>query len=111
MSAGLILLAAMLSATHAPPKTPEAVTLSYGVGRDTCAHWLASPSQERDGVSWLLGYSTALNFINPNSHLVDAKTEGDGIVGDVRTVCRAQPSIPLQAAVGAVYGRMLRMGN
>ena len=105
------MLLAMLAAHPAPQKLPESVTLSYGIGRDSCAHWLGVPGEDRDGVNWLFGYWTALNFLNPNTHLVGAKAGPSGVVDEVRKLCQAQPSMPLQSAVGGVYGQMLRAGK
>ena|SRR5579864_7689134 len=78
-----------------------------GIGRSSCAHWLADAANERDGVNWLLGYWTGVNSTNPKNKFVGSSTDGDAVVAEVKLICIASPSTTLVDATVAVYNRFL----
>ncbi|UIN38394.1 hypothetical protein [Methylobacterium oryzae] len=75
-----------------------------GKGNDSCATWLSSPAQENAGSHWLLGMWTGLNVLNRHEHhLVGSKTDGMGIIGEVKKACAEAPSQLLVNAVLEAY--------
>jgi len=95
--AGIILTLAVLATSAAAAAEP---TLVFGEGKYSCSNWLSAHSAE--GAHWITGYWTGRNHDNAN-HTVGATTDGDGIVGEVKKVCKEHPSFTLFQATGLVY--------
>jgi hypothetical protein len=83
---------------------------SLGVGRLSCAYWLASPEHEADGRSWTLGFWTAYNAVNEANHTVGVNAKTEDIFGEVKKVCVSEPSLGLVDAVVRVYVQFFRGG-
>jgi len=95
----------------ASPALGQANTMVYGQGRLSCASWTGNPMTETDTHGWILGYWTGLNMYNSTNHVVGASTDSQGIVGEVRRVCLAQPSKRLFRAISDVYERLMAEGQ
>jgi hypothetical protein len=75
----------------------------YGIGGNSCASWLSSHGNETEGDIWVLGYWSGRNDANAANHKVGATTGADGIIGEVKKVCKDKPSLTLFHAVGRVW--------
>ena len=75
----------------------------YGIGGNSCASWLSSNRNETEGDIWVLGYWSGRNDANAANHKVGATTGADGIIGEVKKVCKDKPSLTLFHAVGRVW--------
>ena len=85
--------------------------LITGLGGSSCATWLNDPNHEDLATSWVLGYWTAVNVMAPVNHHVGQNSDADGIMAEVRLVCRANPSMRIQEATGIAYGKMRVAGR
>ena len=95
-----IITALLLTTTGAPAQEYRV----NGKGNDSCATWLSSTYNQSAGNHWLLGMWTGLNVLNRHDHhLVGAKTDGMGIIGEVKKVCTDEPSKLLVDAVLVAY--------
>jgi hypothetical protein len=50
-----------------------------------------------------MGYWSARNAHNAKNHDVGKDTDGDGILGEVRRACNAEPSLTLMFAAANTY--------
>ncbi len=99
--------AAILVWLVAPSAGRAANTWVYGIGTETCAQWTA----DRDGVvaSFVSGYFAGANATNADAGrngLVGMKTDGAGIVGEVRLACRDHPAETIAVAVALTYNKI-----
>ena len=72
-------------------------------GGRTCANWLKDQQHEVWGGNWILGFWTGINFANER-HDVGQTQDADGIIGEVKKICRDQPSMLLLKATTKVHG-------
>jgi hypothetical protein len=84
---------------------------SFGIGGQICTYWLSSPERELAGRSWALGFWTAYNNLNGNTHLVGSKSDAEAILAEIKEYCLAEPSSSLGAAVARVYEQFLQDGK
>jgi hypothetical protein len=106
---GRLCFAAILFAPVAAQSA--AMVTVYGIGASSCAHWLSSPENESEGKSWILGYWSASNEVNPNRHTVGGNSDSDAIIGETKKVCTSEPSTRLIDAVGRVYFQFQKNGK
>jgi hypothetical protein len=76
--------------------------LITGIGRMSCAHWLSQSVNEGEG--WILGFWSGLNYANTRT--VGQRTDGEGIITEVRKACATRPSMTLVGATFTVYSEM-----
>jgi hypothetical protein len=72
------------------------------LGDRTCANWQKDPQHYVWGGNWILGFWTGINFANER-HDVGKTQDADGIIGEVKKICRDQPSMTLLKATVQVY--------
>ncbi len=104
-------LAAVLAAAPAAPAGGGQGVIAFGMGRQTCTQWLASPASTAEGGAWLLGYWSAVNLLNEGNHMVGRQVGSDGVVDGVREVCGATPDDTLMDAAALVYFRFQQDGK
>jgi hypothetical protein len=75
----------------------------FGIGLNSCGHWLSSPERESAGANWMLGYWSGMNVFHADNQMVGSKTDGDAIIAEVRKICNQSPSTNLNEAINAVY--------
>ena len=92
---------------------PTASVQSYlfGTGRMSCAKWLSHPEYERDGDQWILGYWSGVNVLNPDNHLVGMNSDAEAIFGEVKKICRAEPSTTVNDATARIYYKFQQDGK
>lgn len=77
-------------------------------GTQSCGAWLATPDSETEGRWWLAGFWTGRNMQNGSNGRVGSSTDSEGVIGEIKRVCQAQPSLLLITAAGQVYVQMDR---
>jgi len=87
------------------------VVRTFGIGREPCSTFLASPQNTFQGSVWILGYWTAMNVANPTDHTVGKSADSDKIIADVKKACAEEAGAPLYGAIGRVYGRFQKDGK
>jgi len=86
-----------------PP--PRVFTIGFG-SSSTCAEWLHEGLTQ--GSNWILGYWSGRNAENGVSHEVGSTIDDDGIIEEMKHVCKAEPSLRVTDAVDKVYERFLK---
>ena len=75
-----------------PPRQSFSVN---GIGNKSCATALL-PENYQESYAWIMGFWSGMNGVIGG--MVGAKTDGNGIVGEVKRACDLRPSEPLAVA-------------
>jgi hypothetical protein len=99
----IVVMLAILAGSGTPGAAPvEVMTAGFGA-ESSCASWARDRSQ---GSIWILGYWSGRNVEGQKS--AGATTDADGILDEVRLICKAEPSRRMIDAVEEVYNRLLQ---
>ena len=74
-----------------------------GIGRVSCATWLADKASENEGVAWILGYWTGANALDEAGGTVGDSTDNLGIIAEAKRRCLDAPSETLMGVVGPMF--------
>lgn len=77
----------------------------FGMGGYSCATAF-EPENVDQTRNWVFGFWSGVN--NTRGLRVGARTDGDGVMGEVRRVCTTRPAILLYVAVDQAYANLLR---
>ena len=75
-------------------------------GTQSCAAWLATPASEAEGRWWLAGFWSGRNMQNGANGRVGSSTDSEGVLGEIKRICQAEPSLQLLTAAARVYVTM-----
>jgi redox-regulated HSP33 family molecular chaperone len=101
-----VLSAALVATSLVCPALAEETRVSVqmaGIGGMSCAHWLSTRSRRAEGIVWIYGFWTGLNYVAAASEQAQSKVETGAIVAEVEKTCTGQPSQVLASAVWATY--------
>jgi hypothetical protein len=106
----LLLGAVMLAIPFLSPPPPNDSNRSIWTigGTESCAAWLATPASETEGRWWIAGFWSGRNMQNGPNGRVGSSSDSEGIIGEIKRVCQAEPSLLLISAAGRVYVAMDR---
>ncbi len=85
-------------------------TLVFGIGRASCATWLADSQSEYEGSAWIMGFWTGANTWG-ESGLTGASTDAAGVIESVKVLCRKDPAMLLMTAVSKLYLKFKNEGR
>jgi hypothetical protein len=103
----LVILLSTVTAKHTAAAAIESedklsVNLA-GVGTKTCAYWLSSQQHKSEGVVWIYGFWSGLNYVAAASQQDQSKATSNATIAAVETVCKREPSRILAAVVWSAY--------
>jgi len=101
-----VLLAALAFAAPACPVLAQDAKVSVdmiGIGGMSCAHWRSTQQHRLEGIIWIYGFWTGLNYVAAASDQTQAKINVAAIVTDVEKTCAQQTSQTLASAVWTTY--------
>ncbi len=98
-------------AAASPPPANDDPVLILGKGTLTCATWLSSPADRREGNQWIWGFWTGLNAYGTPGGSVGHSTDHPGITAEVAKLCEAEPALLLLYATVRVYTQFEREGR
>lgn len=105
--------AALFAAVTLAASPPSSVQVR-GDGGLSCATWLSTQTAYGYGNEWVWGFWTGANAVSAAAGTTDGKvgrsTDNLGIVGEVRKICEAEPSIHLFAAAARTFNRFRDAG-
>jgi hypothetical protein len=78
----------------------------FGIGAKSCAYWQSTPATVSEGHAWIYGYWSGLNTHSNKSRTVGSRTDGVGVVAEVKKICDARPSMTLTDATLSAYTEM-----
>ena len=83
--------------------SPAQIPLTIGIGAFPCSDWLSGDNKRvLDGVNWIAGFWSRLNFSPPNKSVGNAVGSVE-IFNSVRRFCLSHPSYTLSTATAQVY--------
>jgi hypothetical protein len=99
-----ITLALVLSAIGCAHAVAQPMELRVsGLGRASCATWLADKASENEGMAWILGFWTGANALDPAGGTVGKSTDNLGIIAEVKRRCLEAPSEALVGVVSPMF--------
>ena len=65
--------------------------LVTGIGNQTCAYWQSSPDHQAEGVAWIYGFWSGLNYATNQDHMIGQNIDALGKIdaGEESLRCRA----------------------
>lgn len=103
----LIVLLIVFASTKAAADETARVTMS-GIGRMSCAHWQSSRSRYAEGVIWLYGFWTGLNYAAAVQQLTQSQIDSNSIAKEVAKTCALSPSTTLAQAAWQTFATRTR---
>jgi|SRR5271170_3737643 len=100
------LLAALVFVVSAHPVLAQDTKVSVGmtgIGGMSCAYWRATKEHQSEGIVWIYGFWTALNYVAAASEQAQSGTDTAAIVAEVKKRCAEAPSQALASAVWNSY--------
>jgi hypothetical protein len=94
----VILLCSRVNAEEAP-----VAVLMKGIGSLSCAHWRSTRATRTEGIIWILGFWTGLNYVAAASEQTQPKADEREIVTEVEKSCAQRSSQALGSAVWTAY--------
>jgi hypothetical protein len=74
-----------------------------GIGSMSCAHWRSSREHLSEGIVWIYGFWTGLNYVAAASEQAQSGTDTTAILAEVTKTCSSEPSQTLASAVWTTY--------
>ena len=101
-----VFLAALVNAAPAYPALAQDAKVSVnmtGIGGMSCAHWRSTKDHQSEGIVWIYGFWTGLNYVAAASEQAQSGTDTAAIVAEVKKTCAQVPSQALASAVWTTY--------
>jgi hypothetical protein len=92
---------ALCAGARAQENTAQATI--FGIGRLSCADWMANAMSERDGADWAMGFWSGLNVNSITDRQVGHTGDGESILGEIKELCAEHPSMRLAEATVHAY--------
>ncbi len=77
--------------------------LVTGIGNQTCAYWQSSPDHQAEGVAWIYGFWSGLNYATNQDHMIGQNIDALGKIDAVKKACDAEPATLLVDLTFATY--------
>ena len=74
-----------------------------GIGGLSCAHWRSTQAHRLEGIVWIYGFWTGLNYVAAASDQTQAKVDMTSVVAEVEKTCARQTLSTLASAVWDTY--------
>ena len=101
-----VLLVALVCALPVCPALAQEAKVSVsmtGIGGMSCAHWRSTKEHLSEGIVWIYGFWTGLNYAAAASEQAQSETNTAAIIAEVKKTCAQLPSQPLASAVWTTY--------
>lgn len=74
-----------------------------GIGSMSCTHWRSTKEHLSEGIVWIYGFWTGLNYVAAASEQAQSGIDTAAIVAEVKKTCASEPSQTLAGAVWKTY--------
>src|ERR1700722_6723844 len=98
----LLLGASLLSPVAKAEESKVAVELS-GIGAMTCAHWRSTAVTRGEGIVWIFGFWSGLNYVVAASEQDHPALNEKQVIAEVARICATDPSQILASAAWSAY--------
>jgi hypothetical protein len=102
----VVLSTALVYAVSAQPTLAQDAKISVGmtgIGGMSCAHWRSTNERLSEGIVWIYGFWTGLNYVAAASEQPQSATDTATIVAEVKKTCALMPSQALASAVWTTF--------
>ena len=103
-------LMALLPAICLAADPPELRVHIIGTGGFSCGAWVSKRINDNFAQAWILGYWSGLNTgvtaFTETATSVGSSTDADGIIEEVRLLCRREPSLAIYTATANAYAKL-----
>ena len=107
LTAAIALL--LLCAGQARAQSAVPAPYMFGLGRTSCANWV--PEREAEAEGWIFGFWSGINLASRTRRDVGSGTDGQGIIAEIKQVCRKDPSLPISDAITVIYNKLYLAGR
>jgi hypothetical protein len=97
-----ILLLSLVMAADAARAEDASINLA-GIGSRTCSYWLSGQEHKSEGMVWIYGFWSGLNYVAAASQQDQSKASGAAMIAAVEAACRREPSRILATAAWSAY--------
>lgn len=87
----------------APEPTDDVAVQLAGIGSKPCAYWLSGQRHQSEGLVWILGFWSGLNYVAVASDQGQSKATSAAMIAAVDKLCRREPSRALASAAWSAY--------
>jgi hypothetical protein len=98
----LLLGAGLLSPVAKAEESRVAVELN-GIGAMTCAHWRSTATTRGEGIVWIFGFWSGLNYVAAASEQDHPNLNDKQVIAEVARICATDPSQILASAAWSAY--------
>ena len=101
-----VLLAALICAAPVCVASAQDAKVSVdmmGIGGMSCAHWQSTQALRSEGIIWIYGFWTGLNYVAAASGQTETKVDTAAVMVEVKKTCTQRPSQVLASAVWTAY--------
>ncbi|MDR3464825.1 MAG: hypothetical protein P4M07_02665 [Xanthobacteraceae bacterium] len=74
-----------------------------GIGSTSCAHWRSTKATRLEGIVWIHGFWSGLNYVAAASDQAQSSVSETAMVAEVDKVCAQRPSDVLASAAWTAY--------
>jgi hypothetical protein len=74
-----------------------------GIGSMSCAHWRATKAASVEGIVWIHGFWSGLNYVAAASDQAQSNVGEAAMVAEVDKICAQRPSDVLASAAWSAY--------
>ena len=98
----LLLGAGLLSPVARAEESRVAVELN-GIGAMSCAHWRSTAATRGEGIVWIFGFWSGLNYVAAASEQDHPSLSEKQVIAEVVRICATDPSQILASATWSAY--------
>ena len=98
----LLLGAGLLSPVAKAEESRVTVELS-GIGAMSCAHWRSTATTRGEGIVWIFGFWSGLNYVAAASEQDHPNLNEKQVIAEVTRICATDPTQVLASAAWSAY--------
>jgi hypothetical protein len=99
----ILFLAAGLLASAAKAEESRVTVELDGIGAMTCAHWRSTAATRGEGIVWIFGFWSGLNYVAAASEQDHPSLSEKQVIAEVARICATDPTQVLASATWSAY--------
>jgi hypothetical protein len=86
-----------------PLSAEETSVRLTGIGSLSCAHWRSTRATRAEGIVWIYGFWSGLNYVAAASDQSQSDAGDTAMIAQIEKICVRQPSAALASAAWTAY--------
>ena len=99
----ILLLGASLLSSVAKAEESRVTVQLNGIGAMSCAHWRSTATTRGEGIVWIFGFWSGLNYVAAASEQDHPNLNEKQVIAEVTRICATDPSQILASATWSAY--------